>query len=375
MSLTIGVLKETVSGETRVALTPEIAKKFISLNTNVIMERGAGELSNQIDGDYDGVEFTDRNQVLKKCDLLLTVQPISPEDSNELNQSSCVVGMVFGHLNKKTVQSLLDNKHTSFAMELMPRISRAQSMDVLSSQAAASGYQAVLIAASTLDKFFPMLTTAAGTIRPAQVLVIGAGVAGLQAIATAKRLGAIVKGYDVRSATKEQIESLGAKFIDTGVSADGEGGYARELTKEEKAKQQQILEDEIANCDVLISTAAVPGKPAPRIIRSEAVKNMKPGAVIIDLAAETGGNCELTKAGETVSVGNVKIVGPINLAASLGKHASEMYARNLYNFLSPAIKDGEFSIDWDDEVFSQSNLTHEGEIKHKPSKEILEGAS
>ena len=375
MSLTIGVLKETVSGETRVALTPEIAKKFISLNTNVIMERGAGELSNQIDGDYDGVEFTDRNQVLKKCDLLLTVQPISPEDSNELAQSSCVVGMVFGHLNKKTVQSLLDNKHTSFAMELMPRISRAQSMDVLSSQAAASGYQAVLIAASTLDKFFPMLTTAAGTIRPAQVLVIGAGVAGLQAIATAKRLGAIVKGYDVRSATKEQIESLGAKFIDTGVSADGEGGYARELTKEEKATQQQILEDEIANCDVLISTAAVPGKPAPRIIRSEAVKNMKPGAVIIDLAAETGGNCELTKAGETVSVGNVKIVGPINLAASLGKHASEMYARNLYNFLSPAIKDGELSIDWDDEVFSQSNLTHEGEIKHKPSKEILEGAS
>ena len=375
MSLTIGVLKETVSGETRVALTPEIAKKFISLNTNVIMERGAGELSNQIDGDYDGVEFTDRNQVLKKCDLLLTVQPISPEDSNELNQSSCVVGMVFGQLNKKTVQSLLDNKHTSFAMELMPRISRAQSMDVLSSQAAASGYQAVLIAASTLDKFFPMLTTAAGTIRPAQVLVIGAGVAGLQAIATAKRLGAIVKGYDVRSATREQIESLGAKFIDTGVSADGEGGYARELTKEEKATQQQILEDEIANCDVLISTAAVPGKPAPRIIRSEAVKNMKPGAVIIDLAAETGGHCELTKAGETVSVGNVKIVGPINLAASLGKHASEMYARNLYNFLSPAIKDGELSIDWDDEVFSQSNLTHEGEIKHKPSKEILEGAS
>ena len=375
MSLTIGVLKETVSGETRVALTPEIAKKFISLKANVIMERGAGELSNQIDGDYDGVEFTDRNQVLKKCDLLLTVQPISPEDSNELKQSSYVVGMVFGHLNKKTVQSLLNKKHTSFAMELMPRISRAQSMDVLSSQAAASGYQAVLIAASTLDKFFPMLTTAAGTIRPAQVLVIGAGVAGLQAIATAKRLGAIVKGYDVRNATKEQIESLGAKFIDTGVSADGEGGYARELTEEEKAKQQQILEDEIANCDVLISTAAVPGKPAPRIIRSEAVKNMKSGAVIIDLAAETGGNCELTKAGETVSVGNVKIVGPINLAASLGKHASEMYARNLFNFLSPAIKDGELSIDWDDEVFSQSNLTHEGEIKHESSKEILEGAS
>ena len=283
--------------------------------------------------------------------------------------------MIFGHLNKETVFSLKENNHISFAMELMPRISRAQSMDVLSSQAAAAGYQAVLIAATTLDKFFPMLTTAAGTIRPAQVLIIGAGVAGLQAIATAKRLGAIVKGYDVRSATKEQIESLGAKFVDTGVSADGEGGYARELTDEEKSSQQTALEEEIANSDVVISTAAIPGRPAPKIIRAKAVKAMKPGGVIIDLAAETGGNCELTQAGKTVIENKVKIVGPINLAASLGKHASEMYSRNLFNFIAPAIKEGELKIDWEDEVFALSNLTRDGKIIHKVSQELIEGGS
>jgi len=218
-----------------------------------------------------------------------------------------------------------------------------------------------------------MLTTAAGTIRPAQVLIIGAGVAGLQAIATAKRLGAVVKGYDVRSATKEQIESLGAKFVDTGVSADGEGGYARELTDEEKQQQQAALDKVIAQSDVVISTAAIPGRPAPKIISAAAVANMKPGAVIVDIAAETGGNCELTKAGETVVVNNVKIVGPVNLPASLGRNASEMYARNLFNFISPAIDDGELKIDWEDEVFASSALTHDGEIKHEPTREALEG--
>jgi NAD(P) transhydrogenase subunit alpha len=375
MSLTIGVLKESAIEETRVALTPEIAKKLIQLNATIIMEEGAGELSNHLDDEYEGVEFFDAQSVLKKANLLLTVQPITKEQSNQLGHGSCVVGMIFGHLNKEVVYSLKEKNHTSFAMELMPRISRAQSMDVLSSQAAAAGYQSVLIAATTLDKFFPMLTTAAGTIRPAQILIIGAGVAGLQAIATAKRLGAIVKGYDVRSATKEQIESLGAKFVDTGVSADGEGGYARELTKEEKSSQQAALEKEIANSDVVISTAAIPGKPAPKIIRAEAVRAMKPGAVIIDLAAETGGNCELTQAGKTIIENKVKIVGPINLAASLGKHASEMYSRNLFNFIAPAINDGELKIDWEDEVFSLSNLTRDGKIIHASSKEAIEGGS
>ena len=373
MSFTIGVLKVTAADETRVAITPEIAKKLTQLNVVIIMEKGAGSLSNFLDEEYEGVNFDTASEVLKKSNLLLAVQPITAEQSNLLGKNNYVVGMIFGHLNKKTVNSLKTNEQTSFAMELMPRISRAQSMDVLSSQAAAAGYQAVLIAANTLDKFFPMLTTAAGTIRPAQILIIGAGVAGLQAIATAKRLGAIVKGYDVRSATKEQIESLGAKFVETGVSAEGKGGYARELTDEEKLAQQDALEKEIANCDVVISTAAIPGKPAPKIIRASAVRAMKPGAVIVDLAAETGGNCELTMAGETVLDNNVKIVGPTNLAASLGKHASEMYARNLFNFLAPAIKDGDLIIDWEDEVFIQSNLTRDGKIVHESSKEAIEG--
>ena len=220
-----------------------------------------------------------------------------------------------------------------------------------------------------------MLTTAAGTIRPAQVLIIGAGVAGLQAIATAKRLGAIVKGYDVRSATKEQVESLGAKFVETNVSAEGEGGYARELTADEKQKQQTALEKEIMISDVVISTAAIPGRPAPKIIRKEAVEKMKPGSVIVDLAAETGGNCELTKAGETVIEKKIKIVGPTNLPSSLGQHASEMYARNLFNFISPAIKEGELNIDWDDEVFSSSVVTHEGKIIHEFTRKVIEGES
>jgi NAD(P) transhydrogenase subunit alpha len=282
---------------------------------------------------------------------------------------------MYGHSNPGLVKALNGKKLTGFAMELIPRISRAQSMDVLSSQAAAAGYQSVLIAATTLDKFFPMLTTAAGTIRPAQVLIIGAGVAGLQAIATARRLGAVVTGYDVRSATKEQVESLGAKFVETGVSAEGEGGYARELTAEEKEQQQAALNQEIAKSDGVISTAAIPGRPAPRIISAAAVEAMKPGAVIVDLAAETGGNCELTVAGETVVEHNVKIVGPVNLPASLGRHASEMYARNLFNFIKPAIEEGELKIDWEDEVFANAVLTRDGETKHEATREAIEGGS
>jgi H+-translocating NAD(P) transhydrogenase subunit alpha len=267
------------------------------------------------------------------------------------------------------VRALRDGRSPSFAMELVPRISRAQSMDALSSQAAIAGYKAVLIAANTLDRFLPMLTTAAGTIRPAQVLIIGVGVAGLQAIATAKRLGAVVEAYDVRSATREQVKSLGAKFVDTGVSAEGAGGYARELTAEEKAKQQEVLDARIAVADAVITTASIPGRRAPRIISRAAVERMKAGAVIVDIAAESGGNCELTQAGETVVHQGVKIVGPVNLPAQLAFHASEMYARNLYNFLKPAIdKDGALAIDWQDEVFAQSCLTHDGAIKHEPTR-------
>jgi len=373
MPLTVGVLKETLQGETRVALTPEITAKLQKLGVSVIMERDAGSECGILDADYEGVEFAGSGGVLAKADLLLTVQPPDDDISGKIRGSSVVAGLMYGHMNKGLVTALKKNNVTAFAMELIPRISRAQSMDVLSSQAAAAGYKAALIAATTLDKFLPMLTTAAGTIRPAQVLVIGAGVAGLQAIATAKRLGAIVKGYDVRSATKEQVESLGAKFVDTGVSAEGEGGYARELTDEEKQQQQAALNDEIAVSDIVISTAAIPGRPAPKIISAAAVAAMKPGAVIVDLAAESGGNCELTKAGETVVENKVKIVGPVNLPATLGRHASEMYARNLFNFISPAIADGELRIDWDDEVFASSVLVRDGEIKHQATREAIEG--
>ena len=249
-------------------------------------------------------------------------------------------------------------------------------MDALSSQAAVAGYKAALLAANALDKFLPMLTTAAGTIRPAQVLVIGAGVAGLQAIATVKRLGAIVEAYDVRSATKEQCQSLGAKFVDTGVAAEGTGGYARELTAEEKAKQQAVLDQHIAKADAVITTAAIPGRAAPRIISKAAVAAMAAGAVIVDLAAESGGNCELTVAGETVVTPNgVRILGPRNLPSELARHASQMYARNLLNFIQPAIKNGELAIDWQDEVFAQSVLTHDGEVKHAGTAKLLGGAA
>ena len=375
MPLTVGVLKETLKGETRVALTPEITAKLIKLGVSVVMERGAGEAAQIPDADYQGVEMTDAKGVLAKAGLLLTVQPASADAVSKLCNGSVVAGLMYGHINKELVGALKKNKVTGFAMELIPRISRAQSMDVLSSQAAAAGYRAALIAATTLDKFFPMLTTAAGTIRPAQVLVIGAGVAGLQAIATAKRLGAVVKAYDVRSATREQVQSLGAKFVETGVSAEGEGGYARELTADEKKQQQAALDKEIAVSDVVISTAAIPGRPAPKIISAEAARAMKPGAVIVDLAADTGGNCALTKAGETVIDNKVKIVGPVNLPAALGRHASDMYARNLYNFISPAIDKGELKIDWEDEVFASSVLTRDGEIKHKATKESIEGGA
>ena len=375
MAVTLGVVTETAPGECRVALVPEVAGKFVAAGAGILMQRGAGEQARFPDELYQGVDFLDdADAVIAGSDVLLKVQPPDPAEVAKLRPGSTVVGYLQAHSRTDVVKALRDGKVTSLAMELIPRISRAQSMDALSSQAAAAGYKAVLIAADTLDKFLPMLTTAAGTIRPAKVLVIGAGVAGLQAIATAKRLGAVVEGYDVRSATREQVKSLGAKFVDTGVSAEGAGGYARELTEEEKAQQQDVLEKHIAAADAVITTASVPGRAAPRIIRKEAVARMKPGAVIVDIAAESGGNCELTRPGETVDVNGVRVLGPLNLASALSYHASEMYARNLYNLLQPAIKDGVFAIDWDDEIFSGCALTHDGAIRHDPTRKLVEGA-
>ncbi len=374
MPVTIGILKETAPGELRVAVVPEVAGKFRALGARVIMERGAGQGAQMPDALFKDVEILDSPaQVLAAADVLLKVQPPGAEEIEAMKEGGLVIGFFQAHQRVEEVRRLRERGLTSFAMELVPRISRAQSMDALSSQAAVAGYKAVLIAANTLDKFFPMLTTAAGTIRPAQVLIIGAGVAGLQAIATAKRLGAVVEAYDVRSATREQIKSLGAKFVETGVSAEGTGGYARELTEEEKRKQQEVLEQRIAAANVVVTTAAIPGRTAPRIISRAAVERMKPGAVIVDLAAESGGNCELTRAGETVVHNGVKIVGPANLPSQLAAHASEMYARNLLNFLKPAIDNGELKIDWEDEVFAQSCLTHAGEIKHEATRKLVAG--
>src|SRR5215472_7061561 len=372
MAVTIGALRESAPAETRVSLTPEVAEKLAKEGARVLVERGAGERARFPDSLYKSVAWADTAAAVHGgADVLLTVQPLSVAQIEQLKPKAVVVGFMQPHARAAEVRALKERGITSFAMELVPRISRAQSMDALSSQAAIAGYKAVLIAASQLQKFFPMLTTAAGTIRPAQVLVIGAGVAGLQAIATAKRLGAVVEAYDVRSATREQVKSLGAKFVDTGVSAEGSGGYARELTAEEKARQQEVLDARIAAADAVVTTAAVPGRAAPKIISRVAVERMRAGSVIVDIAAEQGGNCELTRAGEVLEHQGVKIVGPVNLAAELAYNASEMYARNLYNFLKPAIPKGELAIDWNDEVFAQSCLTREGAIRHEPTAKAL----
>ena len=375
MPVTIGALRERVPGETRVSLVPEVADKLAAAGARVLIERGAGVAAQFPDALYKKVEWSDSAEsVLAAADVVLTVQPLSLEQIQGLKSGAVVIGYMQAHTLIDEVKALRDRQITAFAMELVPRISRAQSMDALSSQAAIAGYKAVLIAANTLAKFLPMLTTAAGTIRPSQVLVIGVGVAGLQAIATARRLGAVVEAYDVRSATREQVKSLGAKFVETGVSADGAGGYARELTEEEKNKQQEVLDSRIAVADAVITTASVPGRRAPRIISRAAVERMKPGSVIVDIAAEQGGNCELTQAGQTIVHQGVKIVGPVNLAAQLALNASEMYARNLFNFLKPAIdRQGGLAIDWQDEVFAQSCLTHAGAIKHEPTAKLVEG--
>ncbi len=376
MAVTIGVLKETAAGETRVALVPEVLGKLTGLQAEVMLEAGAGESARLPDALFGAATLSPNPlSIVEKSDILFKVQPPTAEEIAAMRPGTVVVGFMQAYKQHAMLKQLCDKNITSFAMELVPRISRAQSMDALSSQAAVAGYRAVLIAADKLDKFIPMLTTAAGTIRPSSFMVIGAGVAGLQAIATAKRLGAIVEAFDVRAATKEQIESLGAKFVDTGVSAEGEGGYARELTPEEQQQQQQALAERIAKMDAVITTAAVPGRPAPRIITAATVASMQPGSVIVDLGAESGGNCELTQAGETIEHNGVVIAGPVNLPATLPRHASEMYARNLLNFMSPAIVDGELKIDWEDEVFAGACLTRDGKIVHEPTRQTVEGGA
>jgi NAD(P) transhydrogenase subunit alpha len=377
MAVTIGVARETSAGERRVALTPDVAKKLKGKGAALLLEHNAGAAASFADGAYADTEIaSDARSTLARADVLLTVQPPSLEAIAALREGAVTIGYLQPHLAPERIRALRDRKITSFAMELLPRTTRAQAMDVLSSQANIAGYKSVLIAAEASPKFFPMMTTAAGTVRPSKVLIVGAGVAGLQAIATARRLGAQVEGFDVRPETKEQIQSLGAKYVELGVSAAGAGGYARELTAEERAQQQAALAEHIKGVDVIVTTAAVPGRKAPRIITAAMVAGMKPGSVIVDIAAETGGNCELSEAGKTVvSANGVTIIGPVNLAATAPIHASELYAKNLYNFLELSLKDGALNLDWSDELIAKTCVTHAGEIKHEATKAMVDGSS
>lgn len=372
MPLTIAVSRERAPGESRVALVPETAKKFIALGAKLQMEQSAGIDSHLLDPDYVDVTMVNGiSEAYGSAQLILRVTPPSFEEIAAMPEGAILIGLLKPYEDKVRLAAMNAKKITAFSLELLPRISRAQSMDALSSQGSCAGYQCGLIAAARCTKFFPMLTTAAGTIRPARVLVIGAGVAGLQAIATCKRLGAMVEAYDVRSAAREQIESLGAKFVDTGVSADGVGGYARELTAEEKAAQAEKLAKAVAMSDVVITTAAIPGKKAPVIVTVDMIKRMKYGAIIVDMAAESGGNCALTQPGEHVIANDVNIHGPLNLPSRMPTHASELYAKNLYNFLSPWIKDGELHFDWSDEVVAGTLLCKDGVTVHPTVKQVM----
>ena len=354
MAVKIGVARETAPGERRVAITPETCKKLVVAGATVSVQPGIGAGAYFPDQAYvdAGAQLSDA--ATADADIVLSVQPPANAAIAALKQGAVLVGSLQPQADPAREAALVERGIVAFPLERLPRTTRAQAMDVLSSQAGMAGYKAVLIAAQLAPRFFPMLTTAAGTIRPSKVLIVGAGVAGLQAIATAKRLGAQVEGFDERPETRAQIESLGGKFLDLGVSATGEGGYARQLTDEERAEQQRRLAEHLKGIDVVVCTAAVPGRPAPKIVTAAMVAGMKPGSVIVDLAAETGGNCELTRPGETVEQGGVTVAGPLNLASMGAVHASEMYARNVYNFVALFLKDGALAFDWNDELLAKT---------------------
>jgi NAD(P) transhydrogenase subunit alpha len=369
----IGVPKETVDGERRVALVPEVVRKLTAKDHEVLVERGAGAAALIPDAQFDeaGAKLVDAASEVYEAEVVVKVAPPTGEEVGRLRPDSVLIGFLQPLTNGDGIRSIAQSGATSFALEAVPRISRAQSMDALSSQANIGGYKSVLIAAGEIGRFFPMLMTAAGTIRPATVLVLGAGVAGLQAIATARRLGAVVQGFDVRAAVKEQVESLGAHFLefDLGGDLEGVGGYAKELTPEQQARQQELMAEAIGKVDVVITTAAVPGRRAPILVTEEAVKKMKPGSVIVDLAAETGGNCELSEPGETVLRYDVKIIAPLNVASTMAEHASQLYARNIESLLGLMIsEEGTLELDFEDEVIAGACITRDGEIVHEGAR-------
>ena len=369
-------LKETAAYEKRVSLTPDVAKKIIELGHQVSIESDAGKEAGYPNSLYEKAGCTvqkELSDLLKKADVVLVVSPPSEKETSTFPKNCLLIGMLKPHQNQALLKSLASHKVTSFSLELLPRITRAQSMDVLSSQSNLAGYKAVVDAASEFGRALPLMMTAAGTIPAARVLILGAGVAGLQAIATARRLGAIVSAYDVRAATKEQVESLGATFVSVEAeeTGDGTGGYAKEMSDAYKKAQEEKLKEVLKTQDIIITTAQIPGKPAPVLVTEAMVKTMKPGSVIVDLAAESGGNCPLSEAGKTVTKHGVKVIGCANMPSRIAADASQLYARNLLNFLKNLMdKDGKaLDINWQDEIVTATNLTHGGAITHPAFKE------
>jgi len=376
MYVNVAILKETQTHERRVALMPSVIPKLIKLGAKLHMQAGAGESIKLSDAAFKDVEFcVDRRQLVKDADVVLCVNAPALEVIDAMKEGAILISFVYEHKDPAVVHRLLERRITCFAMERVPRITRAQSMDALSSQSALAGYYAVQLGSTVLARILPKITTAAGAIGPAQVLVMGLGVAGLEAVATAHRLGAMVEGYDVRAETEEQVKSLGATFVSTGVDATGKGGYARELTAEEKTKVTAVLTQHIQKADLVITTAAIPGKASPKLISRKQVAGMKAGAVIVDLSAEGGGNCEDTVPGETTVVGEVTVVAPLNVPSLLGEDASDLYAKNQYHFLELIMKDNVITIDWTDEVLAKTCLTHAGKLtQDAPTKPTAKAA-
>jgi NAD(P) transhydrogenase subunit alpha len=375
----IAVLRETLAGESRVALVPESVKKLVGLKASVSVESGAGADAGASDDGYRsaGAEVTgDRAALIESADVLVTVNRPSEDDIARLNRSAVVLGFLRPLDEPDGIGPIIARGLTAFAMELVPRTTRAQSMDALSSMATVVGYKAVLLAASSLPRMFPMLTTAAGTVPPGRVLVLGAGVAGLQAIATARRLGAVVEGFDIRAAAGEAVRSLGATFLEVdlaGIQTEDAGGYAKELTEEAMNRSRALIAKHARAADVIITSAQVPGKAAPLLVTEEAVAGMKRGSVIVDLAASTGGNCAATRPGANVIIDGVTIMAPLNLAATVPVHASQLYSRNVTAFLSLLIKDGALSVDMSDDIVSTSCVAHEGRAVHPRVAAAVEG--
>lgn len=375
----ISVPKETVPGERRVALVPDTVKRLTGSAVRVRVESGAGAGARFSDEEYRvaGAEIvTDGAALRREADVLVMVHRPSEAEVADLKEGAVVVGMLQPATNPALLQALARRQITSFSLDALPRVTRAQPMDALSSMATIAGYKAVLLAAAALPKFFPMLVTAAGTVTPARVLVLGAGVAGLQAIATARRLGAMVQAFDVRPAVKEQVESLGAQFLVadlTGLAAEGAGGYAKELSDEQHRRELELIHQHLKQVDVVISTAAIPGKRAPILITDAMVRAMRAGAVIVDLAAESGGNCELTRPGREIEAHGVSVIGATNLAATIPTHASQMFSRNMLNFLLHLIKDGNLKLDFQDELTAGACVTHAGAIRHDAARAPVTG--